>query len=256
VDLGSNALTCGTVTASEEIIQDVASATTSDKQLLLKLAGVDKAWYQHKYDAVIQLPALAVGATVIGSSSNNNGYVGRIGSSTAFALLNGGGSAIASTQYWGWGSTTDAMRHPNSSWPDLRLFRQAAGVLSVGTTSNNASGSILCGDLTSSGTITTRNGITPVPVDIFGTYTSDTSFEKLRIGYSSADSGYLISQEIGSAGGTARDIKIGHRNAAGTFAAGITVGTNGETTIIPPTTDPGIAGALWNDGGTLAISAG
>ena len=31
---------------------------------------------------------------------------------------------------------------------------------------------------------------------------------------------------------------------------------SGTATIIPPTTDPGIAGALWNDGGTLAISAG
>jgi hypothetical protein len=106
------------------------------------------------------------------------------------------------------------------------------------------------------GILQQRNGLNTQWYDVFGTYTSDTSFEKLRIGYSSADGGYLISQEIGSAGGTARDIKIGHRNAAGTFATGITVGTNGQTTIIPPTSDPGIAGALWNNGGTLAISAG
>ena len=26
--------------------------------------------------------------------------------------------------------------------------------------------------------------------------------------------------------------------------------------IIVPTTDPGVAGALWNDGGTLKVSAG
>ena len=32
--------------------------------------------------------------------------------------------------------------------------------------------------------------------------------------------------------------------------------STGKTTIIPPTTDPAIAGALWNNGGTLAISAG
>jgi len=220
---------------------------------------------------------------------------------------------------------------------------------------------VTAGELEAGG-ITGRNGLTPVELDIFGTYTSDTSFEKLRIGYSAADSGYLISQEIGSAGGTARDIKIGHRNAAGTFstwcsispagavlnqpsavlqigaigigspsiklreveilrlyggktliASGVLLGptqnivdssallngnlntatsgiamrgnnssavrvlrvTNigggpdpllitadgsitarGTATIIPPTTDPGFAGALWNDGGTLAISAG
>jgi hypothetical protein len=82
------------------------------------------------------------------------------------------------------------------------------------------------GTITSSG-ITGRNGLTPVPVDLFGTYTSDTSFEKLRIGYSSADGGFLISQEIGDAGGTAQPIKIGHRNAAGTFAARLTIGTDG-----------------------------
>jgi len=104
--------------------------------------------------------------------------------------------------------------------------------------------------------LTQRNGLNAQSYDLFGTYTSGTSFEKLRIGYSYADSGYLISHEIGSAGGTARDLRIGHRNAAGTFAAGVTISTAGHTTIIPPTTDPGIAGAIWNDGGTLAISAG
>jgi hypothetical protein len=106
------------------------------------------------------------------------------------------------------------------------------------------------------GILQQRNGLNAQSYHVFGTYTSDTSFEKLRIGYSAADSGYLISQDVGSAGGTARAIKIGHRNAAGTFAAGVTISTAGHTTIIPPTTDPAIAGALWNDGGTLAISAG
>ena len=32
--------------------------------------------------------------------------------------------------------------------------------------------------------------------------------------------------------------------------------TTGKTTIIPPTSNPGIAGALWNNNGTLSISAG
>ena len=32
--------------------------------------------------------------------------------------------------------------------------------------------------------------------------------------------------------------------------------TTGKTMIIPPTSDPGVAGALWNNGGTLSISAG
>ena len=32
--------------------------------------------------------------------------------------------------------------------------------------------------------------------------------------------------------------------------------SDGKTVIIPPTSDPGIEGALWNNGGTLTISAG
>ena len=32
--------------------------------------------------------------------------------------------------------------------------------------------------------------------------------------------------------------------------------TTGKTMIVPPTSDPGVAGALWNNGGTLSISAG
>jgi hypothetical protein len=32
--------------------------------------------------------------------------------------------------------------------------------------------------------------------------------------------------------------------------------TNAANVIVIPTTDPGVAGAIWNDEGTLSISAG
>jgi hypothetical protein len=55
--------------------------------------------------------------------------------------------------------------------------------------------------------------------------------------------------------GTAMKVRLGDDSAD----AGLTCGdltASGTATIIPPTSDPGISGALWNNGGTLAISAG
>ena len=51
--------------------------------------------------------------------------------------------------------------------------------------------------------------------------------------------------------------------AATTITASSTLGVTGNATlsgtanvIIIPTSDPSVAGAIWNNGGTLAISAG
>lgn len=46
-----------------------------------------------------------------------------------------------------------------------------------------------------------------------------------------------------------------------TIATDITVGgdltaAGDANVIVIPTTDPGVAGAIWNDGGTLSVSAG
>ena len=39
-------------------------------------------------------------------------------------------------------------------------------------------------------------------------------------------------------------------------ASGVASLTNAANVIVIPTTDPGVAGAIWNDEGTLSISAG
>ena len=39
-------------------------------------------------------------------------------------------------------------------------------------------------------------------------------------------------------------------------ASGVASLTNTANVLVIPTTDPGVAGAIWNDDGTLAISAG
>ena len=46
-----------------------------------------------------------------------------------------------------------------------------------------------------------------------------------------------------------------------TFGNDVTVGGNLDAqgtanVFVVPTSDPGVAGALWNDGGTLSVSAG
>jgi len=39
-------------------------------------------------------------------------------------------------------------------------------------------------------------------------------------------------------------------------ATGVLSATSTANVIVIPTSDPGVAGAIWNDGGTLSISAG
>ena len=39
-------------------------------------------------------------------------------------------------------------------------------------------------------------------------------------------------------------------------ATGTLTATATDNVFVVPTSDPGVAGALWNDGGTLSVSAG
>lgn len=39
-------------------------------------------------------------------------------------------------------------------------------------------------------------------------------------------------------------------------ATGAVTATSTANVIVIPTSDPGVAGAIWNDGGTLSVSAG
>ena len=39
-------------------------------------------------------------------------------------------------------------------------------------------------------------------------------------------------------------------------ATGALTATAADNVFVVPTSDPGVAGALWNDGGTLSVSAG
>ena len=85
---------------------------------------------------------------------------------------------------------------------------------------------------------------------VYNTYTSSTSYERAKLEWSS--NVLRIGTEKGSAGGTARDMEL---QTDGTTR--ITVKADGAILFSGvPTSNPAVAGQLWNDGGTLKISAG
>jgi hypothetical protein len=94
-----------------------------------------------------------------------------------------------------------------------------------------------------------RNGTAAQVTRIYNTYTSDTNFERAKIEW--ASNILRIGTEKGSGGGTARDMEL---QTDGTTR--ITIRANGAIIVSGlPTTNPAVTGQLWNDGGTLKISA-
>jgi len=49
---------------------------------------------------------------------------------------------------------------------------------------------------------------------------------------------------------------VGAVTATTVTATGAVTATSTANVIVIPTSDPGVAGAIWNNGGTLSISAG
>jgi hypothetical protein len=126
------------------------------------------------------------------------------------------------------GSTTSVDIAVGSVWlsSDTRLFRDAANTLAQ------------------------RNGTNAQTSRVYNTYTSATSYERAKLEWSS--NVLRIGTEKGSAGGTARDMEL---QTDGTTR--ITVKADGAILFSGiPTSNPAVAGQLWNDGGTLKISAG
>jgi hypothetical protein len=107
----------------------------------------------------------------------------------------------------------------------VNLFPNIAGTGNLGTTAKPWL-SLTCGAITASGTILTRNGTSPTSIQITNTYTSATSFGLLDIRANAAQTAYEISSFLGSAGGAALPINIGHRDSAGTFTSALEIRTD------------------------------
>jgi hypothetical protein len=100
------------------------------------------------------------------------------------------------------------------------------------------------------GVVAQRNATNAQTSRVYNTYTSATSYERAKLEWSS--NVLRIGTEKGSAGGTARDMEL---QTDGTTR--ITVKADGAILFSGvPTSNPAVAGQLWNDGGTLKISAG
>jgi hypothetical protein len=99
-------------------------------------------------------------------------------------------------------------------------------------------------------TLAQRNGTNAQTTRVYNTYTSDTNFERAKLQW---DTNVLkVGTEKGADGGTARDMEL---QTDGTTR--ITLKANGAILFAGlPTSDPAVAGQLWNDGNTLKISAG
>jgi hypothetical protein len=94
-----------------------------------------------------------------------------------------------------------------------------------------------------------RSGTNAQTYRIYNTFTSATNFERARLGWVSNI--LRIGTEKGSGGGTARDMELQTDGITR-----ITLKADGAILFSGiPTTNPNVAGQLWNDGGTLKISA-
>jgi hypothetical protein len=95
-----------------------------------------------------------------------------------------------------------------------------------------------------------RRGTSAQTTRIYNTFTSATNFERAKLQW---DTNVLkVGTEKGADGGTARDMELQTDDTTR-----ITLKANGAILFAGlPTSDPAVAGQLWNDGNTLKISAG
>ena len=99
-------------------------------------------------------------------------------------------------------------------------------------------------------TFAQRNATNAQTFRVYNTFTSATNFERAKLQW---DTNVLkVGTEKGADGGTARDMELQTDDTTR-----ITLKANGAILFAGlPTSDPAVAGQLWNDGNTLKISAG
>ena len=99
-------------------------------------------------------------------------------------------------------------------------------------------------------TLAQRNGTNAQTFRLYNSYTSSTNNERGKLQW--ASNVFQIGTEKGADGGTARDMEL---QTDGTTR--ITLKADGAILFSGlPTSNPAVAGQLWNDGGTLKVSAG
>jgi hypothetical protein len=112
----------------------------------------------------------------------------------------------------------------SNSWPyTTALYQDAAGILAQ------------------------RLGTNAQTFRVSNTYTSATSYETLQI-QANTGAAYRIGSAIGSAGGTNRDLELGHWDSAGTFDPAISIRPGSTQTLIHKPMSPTLGQWAWTWG--------
>jgi len=148
------------------------------------------------------------------------------------------GAVVSASNYFGFSSLS---AFNSSVTADLKLYRDAANTLAQ------------------------RNGANAQTFNIYNTYTDASNYERgflkwnfnvLEIGTESSGSATPRGLRIRASGRQA-DINVGQTYNEISFVAGSCVFSVPTISMASlPTADPVVAGQLWNDAGTLKISAG
>jgi hypothetical protein len=134
---------------------------------------------------------------------------------------------------------------------ELKAIIEASGISYLPSSGGTLMGglslganALTCGAITSAGNLAIRDGLNAMQAEVFGTYTSATSFESLCL--KATASAMQIGSAIGSAGGTNRPLQLGHFNSGGTFTSGLSVATNGDVTMDGKLILDAVSGRGWD----------
>lgn len=219
-------------------VTDTASASES-RLLDLKVGGADRFFVRKDgrmsvTDGIFNGSNVQISSTEISLSNNFNKYVhlGR--------LFSGGfqtGMAFAGGSFLGFQASANA----NIALADARLYHDGTGAIAQ------------------------RSGAIAQAFHLYNTYTDASNYERgiirwsgnqMQIGTDAAGTGTARGLSL-STGGRVASILLGNTYNQIDFNAGSFVFSGASIKMaFLPTSDPADAGRLWNDAGTLKISAG
>lgn len=182
--------------------------------------------------------------------------LGTVAAGSLFKVDKSGNMTVAGTATIGLGTIQD-MGSGQLALVAGRLYVQGGFVSAYGglniTTSTYGTGfgAMLMPSEVASHILELRSGANAQCLGVYNTRTSSTNYERFVIDWQDSSNVVKIGTQVGSGGGTARDVEIATDNVTR-----ITIKASGEILLAGlPITSPGVSNQLWNDGGTVKISS-